>query len=233
MNLYQKLLLAVFIPVTLVIITLDYIFPSQFFVDIIKFATMTALLLASLYVKKRYNEQLLLLLSLLLAVSGDLLFVLLKDLLAFSLPIGVSFFTISYISLIAVFSKAKFHDPLMLLTAVPVLSLVLPVAYVSYNKVDDRILPFGIIFIVVLSFMTWSAVKTLFGRYYSAGSAKLMAAAGFMILICDCSVILSLFGPEGFQYFKTVLKSIIWGAWIPAWTLIAVLIGEDKLLAEK
>lgn len=234
MTSYQKFLLSVFIPVTPLIIALDYVFPSQFFVDIIKFSTIAVLFLFSLYIRKRYNEQLLLLLALFFAVSGDFFFVLLDRFLSISWPIGIVSFSISYFLLTVVFSKANSLVRIQLiLTAVPVLSLVLPVIYLSYHEVSAHILPVGIIFITVLSLMTWSAIKTLFGSYYSTQSAKLMAASGFLILICDSSVILSQFGPACPHFITLLLKSITWAAWIPAWTIIAVLIGEDKLLNER
>lgn len=234
MNLYQKVLLTLFIPVSLIIIALDYIFPSQYFVDIIKFATMAALLLASLYIKKKYNEQLLLLLALFFAVTGDFFLVLLEHFLSFSWPMAIFFFTLAYISLSVVFSKVKYHGPMLLvLNVLPILTLIFPVIYLSYHKISGPILPLGIIFIVALSFMAWSAIKSLFGSYYSTGSAKLMAAAGLLILICDCSVILSQFGPACPHYLTLLLKTITWGTWIPAWTLVAVLIAEDNLVSAK
>lgn len=233
MNLYQKGLLCLFIPVTLIIIALDYIFPKQYSVEIIKFMTMAALLLASLYVKKRYNEQLLLLLALFFAVSGDLFFVLLESLQTYSKPIGIICFSIAYISLTTVFSKGNSLTPVQtILTAFPILALIIPVCYNSYSKVSGLILPIGIIFTIILSYMAWSALKAPFRCYFSRRAAVIIVIAGLLIIICDCSVILSMFAPS-FYCYRLILKAITWGAWIPAWTLIAVLIAEDNLVNEK
>ncbi|MEQ8153695.1 MAG: hypothetical protein ABRQ25_02200 [Clostridiaceae bacterium] len=66
MNNSQRIILSVYLPVTMMLLILDNVYPEQDFVRIIKYTVIITLFVSSLSVKKKYKEQKLMTLSLFL-----------------------------------------------------------------------------------------------------------------------------------------------------------------------
>jgi hypothetical protein len=67
----QKILIAIYFPITLLIFILDNIYPQENIVLYIKYATMITLFLSGLTIKKKFFEQKLMALSLFFLVIAD------------------------------------------------------------------------------------------------------------------------------------------------------------------
>ena len=75
-----------------------------------------------------------------------------------------------------------------------------------------------LIFGVVLCYMTWTSICTIFRKYFNRRIAILIAISGILMFICDIGVAYSLFHPFYSTVYIPVLKNIIWMAYILGWT---------------
>lgn len=231
MNRRQRILLSVFLTLTAAIVLLDNIFPGASMVNCFKFATIAAILLATLSFRKRYREQIILNVAVFFAVVGDFFLNLcsaIPQLAAKAVPFGIAGFFLAYLLLIAVFHRKPGPGWKELLAAVPVLGVFIPNFMVLHSHVDGWLKWGAIVFSFILCFMSWTAIGTTFRGYYGLRSSCFMALAGYMMFVSDMGVANSLFNPAYAGQFVPWLENIIWGTFIPAWTLIAVVIaGED------
>ncbi|MCL5057794.1 MAG: hypothetical protein M1130_07340 [Actinobacteria bacterium] len=103
---------------------------------------------------------------------------------------------------------------------------------------EQVILTFAVFLMVVGDFFLnlCSAIPDLAGdvRIFGVLSfilAYLSLLAGLLILISDIGVANNVFNPAYSSIIVPWLQNIIWGTYIPAWTLMAVNIAENRLLA--
>jgi len=234
-NREQILLLKVYLPLALVIILLDNLFPGRVAVNYFKFAIVLTLFPAALITGKLYREQAILTFAILLMVVGDFFLNLcsaIPDLVGDVRIFGVLSFILAYLSLLAVFVKGrKKPGPGIYLTLVPVLAVLLSAVAAIAPHVEEKLLTGALIFTPVLGLMAWTAICTLFRGYYRGPASFRFALAGCLILISDIGVANNVFNPEYSAIIVPWLQNIIWGTYIPAWSLIAVNIADDRLLA--
>jgi len=228
----QNLTLLVYGPLTLLILLLDRFHPGEDIVNYVKYAAMLSLFLLATLVKKRYPEQKYLNAALLCVVVADFFLVFCDTLPAYReqvLPLGITCFTMAYLILILVCQK-RFRLGLgELLTALLILALYLPYYYYLWPYVH-HLKFYGLSFFgVVLSYMSWTAICTLFRGYYSKKVSWLFALAGLLIFLSDLGVGLAITHPAYLTGFKPWLENVIWAFYIPAWTLIVLVIMESKL----
>lgn len=115
------------------------------------------------------------------------------------------------------------------LKAVPVLGVFIPnLAALIHHISWPQNLGF-LLFGLVLAFMAWVSVSAPFSGCYRPGVSRYMALAGLLIFISDTALAHSLFNPDYAGHFVPWLKNIIWGAYVPAWTLVTAIIAEDRL----
>ncbi len=232
MNRKQRALLSIFLMITALIVALDNFFPGDPAVNRFKFGTMLALFLSTLVIKKNCREQIILNVAVFFMVVGDFFLDFCEpfpDLGWKVVPLGMLGFMMAYILLIAAYRKNFSVGPRELLASVPLLAVSIPSLLALLPQFSRSFLPGIAIFGVVLFFMAWLSVSALFSGRYRRGVAWRIALSGFLILVSDVAVAHSLFNPAYAGQFIPWLKNIIWGTFIPAWTLIAVNIAEDCL----
>ncbi len=232
MNKVQKLVLSIFLPITALFIVLDNIFPGAPLVNYIKFVTIITLFLIALRINKTYPEQRLLTAAMFLVMIGDLFLVFCKTFFDSGkfLPFGVLSFSIAYLLVVFAFQRNFKTGRFEAVAALPVLIITIPVVIILLASVSG-FLKFGLlIFIAILCYCTWTCICTVSRGYFVPKSSYRIALAGFLMLICDLGVGLSSFYPQFSGTFVPLLKNIIWGSYIPAWTLIVVTIAEKNLI---
>jgi len=224
----QRLLLAIFLPLTAVILMLDNFFPGAGFMNLVKFFTIFSLFLASCLVKKRYPEQVLMNAAVFFALLGEFFLngcdLLAPDLADWSGAYGALGFMLA-------FNRGAKGGRSGIVAALPVLIVCLPVLIILHPYIENQLIWESLLFYAVLCCMAWCSILTLFGGYFGPGASRRIALAGFLILISDSGVAMAIFHPSFAGHFTPWLENIIWGAYVPAWTLIVFTMAGDDLLA--
>ncbi|KAF1084963.1 YhhN-like protein [Sporotomaculum syntrophicum] len=236
MSVLQKKLLYTFLILTVLIVTLDNIFPGNLQNNYIKYAVVLALFMVTLRLKKRYTEQILMNIAVFLIAAADFFLVFCNTIPAIGHEldyIGVLGFLLAYSVLIPAFNKNFSPGWGEVLAAVPVIALFIPNCLILMPYVSGITAYGAVIFSLVLCCMTWTAICTIFRRYYTPAVARRIALAGFLMLVCDLGVAHSFLNPVFAGRFVPWLANIIWAAYVPAWTLIVLTIAEEKLYLSK
>lgn len=232
----QKQLLTVYLPITMLFILLDNLCPEVPWVNYLKFVSIISLFLVALRTVKHHAEQKILTAALFFVAVGDFFLVFCKTFFDSSertLPFGILGFTIAYLLLIAAFRKGGKIGWPRAAAAVPILALAVPAVLRLFPHIEG-ILKYGLtIFIIILCFTSWTCLCTIWEGYYSRQSSGRIALAGILMLICDLGVGLSLFDPNFSGEFVNWLKNIIWGSYVPAWTLIVMTVQEKNLINQR
>ncbi len=232
MNSIQKRLLIIYLPLTILILILDHMYPDAKMVLRLKYAIMITLFLSSVIVSKKFLEQKIMALSLFFLVIGDffLVFYYTLDFKIDLSPIGAAGFLCAYICLIIAYQK-NFKIGIKEITAgILMLAILLYIFFSLSPYVHGVILAGSLIFSLVLSYMTWTGICTLFRGYFTRKVSKLIAISSILMFICDMGVAFSKFYPIYSKSFIPWLQNIIWAAYIPGWTLLVVVIADNILL---
>jgi hypothetical protein len=233
MNNIQRSLLAIFIPMTILILIFDHIIPKDNMVNYVRYAIMISLFLVAISIKKKFSEQKLMALSFFFLVIADFFLVFCNtiDKIKMDLtPFGIAGFALAYICLILAYQKnfgvAKKAEIISAILMV-IISIMISMPLFSYVKGIMKIGAIG--FSIVLSYMTWSSICTIFRSYYKKKIAIIIAISGTLMYICDFGVAYSLFHPYYSTVYIPLLKNIIWMAYIIGWTLLDITISEEDL----
>lgn len=235
MNNSQRTLLSLYIPITVLILIFDWIYPKAEMVDYIRYIAIIALALSTLVVKKHTLEQKTMSFSFFFVVISDYFLVFSKtiDGIGKSLaPFGIIGFTLAYICLITSYHKNFKVGKAEIMTAVPIAAISGAVYINLLDFMTQSIAIVAFVFGIVLSFMTWNAVNTLFRSYYRKKVSAVIAISGIMMYICDIGVAFSLFHPYYSSVYVPLYVNIVWGAYALGWTLLAVVINEEELTVE-
>lgn len=233
LNQNQKLLFGIYLPLTAVFLVFDHLFPGADFVNYLKFTAIITLFLFVSGVKKYFPEQKTLVKSLFFICVGDFFLVFCYTLLnqaATVLPFGIIGFAAAYLILIKAFQKNFRIGLYEVLAAVPVAGLTAPVFAAVFPYISGPLKYGLILFCLILCYTTWTCLCTVSRNYFNQASSYRIALAGILILICDLGVSLAIFHPHFNQQFNPWLKNVIWGAYIPAWTMIAFTIADPQLV---
>ena len=234
MNNTQRSLLAIFIPMTILIIIFDNIFPRENMVNYIRYAIIIALFIVSISIKKKFHEQMLMALSFFFVVIADFFLVfsntidkIKMDLTSF----GIAGFICAYICLIVAYQKnfgrAKKAE---IISAIPIVIIFIMVGMPLFNNINGVMKIGAIFFGLVLCYMTWTSICTIFRKYYNRKIAIIIAISGMLMFICDVGVAYSLFHPYYSKVYIPLFKNVIWIAYIIGWTLLNIVISEEKVL---
>lgn len=228
----QKALIAIYLPLTILILAFDNIYPQEDMVQYLRYIIMITLALAVAVIQKRFFEQKVMALSFACLVIADffLVFSTTIDSLEADLTVfGILGFMMAYICLIAACQKNFNLGRKELAAAAPIAAIYICVMQ-SFSRYVSGVMFAGVLaFGLVLGYMLWTAVCTLFRNYFSRKASAMIAASGTLMFICDIGVAYSLFHPYYSSTYIPILKNIIWAAYIPGWTLLAVVIAEEEL----
>lgn len=229
MNTTQKILLALYLPATVLILIFDHLYPGADMVLYLKYITMVTLFLFTRIIRKKTREQRIMALSFFFMVIADFFLVFsdtIDGLTMNTTPFGIAGFLLAYLCLITAYKKKFKVGKREVIAAIPVVIIFLWVVISLYQYIKGPMLIGTLIFGMVLCYMTWTAISTIFRGYYNPKIAWVIALSGSLMFICDMGVAFSLFQPYFSQVHVPWLKNIIWGACIPGWTLLAVIISR-------
>ena len=233
MNNTQRSLLAVFIPMTILIIVFDNILPQEKMVNYVRYAIMISLFLVAISIKKKFHEQKIMALSFLFLVIADFFLVFSQtiDKLKMNLtPFGVAGFLFAYICLIVAYQKNFLGwRKAEIISAIPIVIIFIMVGRPLFNNISGVMKIGAIFFGLVLCYMTWTSICTIFRKYYTRKIAIIIAISGVLMFVCDVGVAYSLFHPYYSKVYIPLFKNVIWIAYIIGWTLLDVIISEKDL----
>ncbi|MDH7478878.1 MAG: hypothetical protein QHH02_02590 [Syntrophomonadaceae bacterium] len=111
------------------------------------------------------------------------------------------------------------------------LGIAVPVAVRLIPYASGLILAGGCLFCLVLCYLAWTAISTIFRGYFSSRASILIALSGLLMLSSDLGMAVAGLAPGFAGQFVPGLKNLIWATYIPAWTLVVVVIAETRLLS--
>jgi hypothetical protein len=225
--------LVIYLPITLLILIFDNIYAKEDMVLYLKYTIMITLFLSAVTMQKKFREQKIMALSFFFLVIADFFLVFINTIhnlkMDFS-PFGVAGFLCAYLCLIVAYQKNFKVGKAEIAIAIPIM-IIFSCVFISLRPYVKGLMLIGmLIFGVVLCYMTWTSICTIFRSYFNPESARLIAISGSLMFICDIGVAFSLFHPIYSKIFVPWLSNIIWAAYIPGWTLLAVIISENNLL---
>jgi len=230
MNNAQRILLAIYLPLTFLILTFDNLYPVSDAVSYLKFTTMFTLFLSVTIVRKNTREQKLMTRAYFFLVIADFFMVFLTtfdDLNLYLEGLGGVGFLLAYLCLIPVLQKNFKLGKAEIITAIPIAIIFLGI-FLLLQPYLGLLFSIGIfIFTAVLCYMAWAAICAIFRNYYTHKTACLIAIAAILMLVCDMFVVISIFYPP-YPSFLPWSENIIWGSYVPGWTLLAVVINEEN-----
>ena len=231
MNSQQHLLLRIFLPWTVLILLLNQYLPDSGATSWLKFGATATLALTVLLKGGKSHHQKEMTAAILLAATGDLFLILLDAPGPLALA-GVLSFLTAYLLLIRAYGTGRKPGPGEAAAGLPFLLLIAVAAWWLSPSVGTMVAIGGIAAGLVLSLMAWSAVRLLFGGPFKPPTARLLAASGMLMFLCDLGVALGLhpfFSGSG----RVLLEQIIWAAYLPGWTLLALAVLEDESESEQ
>lgn len=234
MNNTQRILLAVYLPITLLILIFDNLYPEENMVIYLRYTIIITLFLSVVIIQKNYHEQKVMALSFFFIIIADFFLVFSESLDSLKMdvsPFGIAGFLFAYLCLIVAYQKnAKIKiGNKEVISAIPIILIFIFIFITLQPYVKLPMLIGTLIFGIVLCYMTWAAVCTIFRRYYSPKISRLIALSGSLMFVCDMGVAFQLFHPYYSVVYVSWLKNIIWAAYIPGWTLLAMVISEENL----
>lgn len=229
LNNTQRVFLAVYIPTTLLILILDNLFTGYSVVQYVKYSTIITLFLAASYVKKYAPEQRLMCIALLFVVIADFFLGFLPTLTGIKFPsFGTAAFALAYICLIIANQKNFKLGRAEIITALLVGGISILVFYSLELEGLQGVTPLGLIsFGVILAYMAWTLICTVFRNYYRLKVCYLLALAGILMFISDVAVAYVHFNLAYTALYQPWMQNIVWAFYIPAWTIIALVISEE------
>jgi hypothetical protein len=146
-------------------------------------------------------------------------------------PFGILDFLCSYVCLIAAYNKNIKLSKAEIVVAIPFVIIFIIVFSLLMPYINNVVMKVGtLIFGLVLSYMAWTSVCTIFRNYFTKKASRIIAVSGVLMFICDVGVAFSMFYPPFVINHTIWLTNIIWTAYVPGWTLLAVLICEKDLI---
>ena len=232
LNRFQKVILVIFLTITAVLLVLDRFLPGAVIVNTIKFTTVLALFFIAFIAKKRYPEQVFLTIAVFFVMMGDFLLNLCSIyplLYQRVMVMGGIDFLVAYSLLIWVGKKNMRFGYREILSALPLIAVYVFTLGSLYSFIEKAMLIKVVPLSLVLFSMTWISLCTVFSNCYSPAVSSRMALSGVLILISDIAIANDFFNPNYAGQYVPWLKNIIWGAYVPAWTLVVLNITEDRM----
>ncbi|WP_227762699.1 lysoplasmalogenase family protein [Zhaonella formicivorans] len=232
MNNVQRRVLSTFLPLTVLILILDNIYPCSNAVYYVKYTTTVSLFLTAFALRKKYPEQILMTTAVFFVAAADFFFVFSRTMPELNVNrevAGTLFFLLAYLTLIYAWQKKIRQNRNEILAALVVTTIYTPSFLKLYPHIGWTLLPGAAFFGLVLCYLAWTALCTVFRGYFLPRASYCIALAGLLMLISDLGVAHAVFNPAFAGRFVPWLSNFIWATYVPAWTLVVCLIAEDKL----
>ncbi|MGI6712517.1 MAG: lysoplasmalogenase family protein [Bacillota bacterium] len=228
MNNTQRILLVVYLPLTVLILIFQMLYQKGDPALYLMFAVRVTMFLSVVVMLKRIKEQILIMLAFLFTIVSDYYFVYARTLdqpIANRELYGMLGFIAAYLCLIAAFNKNFKIGKAELITLFPFVGIYTCVFLSLQQYAKGFMYPAAIITGIILCFAGMTMVSTLFRGYFSKKLAWMIALAGCMMFISDMFVAYSIFHPD-FKEFILWKENLIWGTYVPAWTFLMIVVAE-------
>ncbi len=231
----QRILLTVYLPLTMLILWFQALYRDTPPALYLMFAVRVTMVLTVAGMQKAHKEQWILALAFLCTLFSDYYFELTRT---FAQPVanstlyGMLGFIAAYLCLIAAFNRNFRIGKAELLTAIPFVGIFTYVFLNLKQYAKGVMYPAAIVIGIVLCAAAVTMVATLYRGYFTIKMAWLIALAGCLLFISDMFVAYSIFHPD-FQKFILLKENIVWGTYVPAWTFFMIVASEDTLYASE
>ena len=228
MNRSQSLILVVFLPLTLLILAVQILYPDQDPVYFIRYLVRIFMLAWVFRLALQHRGKWLLFLAFLSTVISDYYFVLMRA----SDPgmqnrelYGIVGFLAAYLFLIAAFQRNFHIGKKELLASIPFIGVFTAVFILLEPYATGFLYPAASTMGVVLCYTGMTMVSTLFRHHFSRRIAWFAACAIAILFLSDMMVAFSIFHPD-FQGFLVWKETFIWGTYMPGWILLMLEAAE-------
>ncbi|MDP4161100.1 MAG: lysoplasmalogenase family protein [Bacillota bacterium] len=228
----QRLIIGVYFTLTMFYVVSVNLFPGDVLVRLTGWVTVLTIFIAALSIEKKCLEQKVLTVAAFFMVIGDFFLGLgerIGILKSWDVPLGMFGFMISYIFLIIAFQKNFSIKGKNLWAILPIAVVFITIFFNLAEFVKGPMFVAALVFGLVLCYMCWTALCSLFRGYFSKKAAWLIAISGCLIFISDMGVAHAVFNPLFKGQFVPWLKVYIWITFVPAWTLILATVTEENL----
>lgn len=234
MNNAQRILIAIYAPMTLLILWFRMLYEDQDPALYLMFGVRVTMLLSALFLMKKYREQKLIAFAVFFTVVSDYFFVYAKTFDS-EMPnrnlFGLIGFVSVYIVLIAAIHRNfKFGLP-ELFAALPFAGTFAFVFVHLQPYVKGFMYPASLACGIVLCIAAWTMVSTLFRKHFAKKVAWMIALAGILLFLGDMFVAYSIFHPD-YNRFILWKETIIWGTYMPGWLLLLLVAADERLRYE-
>lgn len=226
----QISIIRVYLLITLLLVGFGILFPSNQNLWLFRYSTILSLFLVAIFHKVKERIHTRLPYALLFATIGDYFLYLSLPLkfLKLNIPLGLFSFAIAYVIIASVYLKALFSakkSPMKVIYLLQLVLLVLTVSFLVYFLRRTRLnyLVFGSVFIIALLVVFLSALNIFFSTIFSKRLKLLILISSMLMMICDIGVILGFSLPAVEPMVYNLGISIVWSAYVPAWTIICML----------
>jgi len=231
---YGRRLIIVFLVLTVLLLLMESCGIDG---NLLTFARYLVVLLLSMaaYLKRGPNhEQKVLLLAFPLMLIGDFFLVVSYSIGGFPENFryaGFIPFTIAYLIITRIYAKGFKWNPWLLLPTVIYGLLLMVVGFLIFPHLTGLQRTLGSMVALALTSMAWTGASTVCSGYYSRKTSIMMGLSGFLMLICDYGVAFDLFYPEVSIIRIALPLNIVWLAYIPGWTLLALVVAQGDIFA--
>lgn len=230
MQKFQSGILRTYLMITSFLVGAGILFPANENLWLIRYVTILSLFLISILYQIKERIQTRLPYALLFVVIGDAFIYLSLPLkfIRLNIPLGLISFTIAY-GIIAstylkvLYSTKKTIDKIFYLKQLSLLLLIGSFIIYLLRKTASADLILGSIFISSLIFVFSMAINIFFSTLISKRLRVLILLSSTLMIVCDIGVILGFSLPALDPMIYNVGTSIVWSAYIPAWTIICIL----------
>lgn len=231
----ERILLVVYLTLTLVIILFDVIYQDGNPALYVSFAVRASMFITVLAIRKRYIEQKIIALAFLFTVISDYYFIFVNTFdrdIPNSQLFGMIGFIGAYLCLIVSFSRNFRIGKKELVTIAP-FAIIFAFLFLSLKQYAEGLMyPAGVVLGIILCIFGMTMVATLYRGHFSRKSAWLIAIAGCMMFFSDLFVALALYHPD-FKVFLLWREIIVVATYVPSWTLLLLVASEDNLYAQR
>ena len=236
MNNIQRNIISAYVIIASILVFTDFLFPGKSCINLLKFVITFSLFFISLCQKKNYKEQWMMFIAHFFVVIADYFFVLskwLKDGRISNLDklCGTLFFLIAYLLLIKTWGKNCKHNlgPGEFVLGLLILILFWPVVATISPHLKIPLKLGALLFGLVLYLLVWCGISTGLRGYYGRNTSRFIGLASCLIFISDVAVAHASLNPAFSDKFVSWLSALIWITYIPAWSIIAALIGARNI----
>lgn len=230
MRKYQSGILRTYFLITSFLVGAGILFPENENIWLIRYVAILSLFLISLLYQVKERIRTRLPYALFFAVIGDAFLYLTLPLkfIRLNIPLALISFTVAYGIISSAYLKVllsikKTIDKFLYLKLLSLLLLFGSFLIYFLRKTTSADLIFGSVFIFSLILVYSMAINIFFSTLISKRLRVLILLSSTLMIVCDIGVILGFSLPALDPMIYNVGTSIVWSAYIPAWTIICIL----------